>query len=742
MIKRLFIIFLCISMILTAACSSGQNDPVESHANESSLQPVWTELSTYKNTEVEYETTKQTWEIPEYHVNNDLSNLENINRIHGFTENQKEMLAQNGFIVLPPNPKKSNLMKMYSIYESNEYNQTPNFVTTDMALHLYHKFYSETLKSIEKEYFLEELQILTARMLGKTLNLYEAEGYDEVKEDLKEILIFFSVSNKILNDSYGSVSDEVKKVAEEEIDLIKKSEGYSASPLMGFDINYEQFVVRGHYAGDEVLEKYFKGMMWYGLLGFPLKEEKELNVPGTVKAMLISTITFLEDQGKNDIEAWDKIYAPTDFFVGQSDDITIFNMKDVIINVFGDEPDINDFRDESYYEKLLEEVNKLPEPRIQNKLVLGVVDTPTQKQFRFMGQRYTLDANILQELMFPIIRPVPSGLDVAAAFGNQHAEELDYQYYVPKTGLGLEKHKENLPKMKSKVSEIKENEWMSNLYNGWLWNIKAVLKDYENHDGLPFFMKNMAWRDKNINTALGSYAELKHDTVLYAKQPVAEMGGPAEIPYLPQYVEPNVEVYEKLVWLVDYSSQNLKKRGLLDEQKANGAEHLLNLYKLLRDCSLKEMNNEPLTEEENSRLKYIGGAMELIEASFSSDYDIPLAPALVSDIAGIADVGAFLEIGTEFPNEIYVAIYDQGKIYLARGAVFGYHEFLSDEPLTDAKWHEMLGIEKIKHDDWEYEQINLEKFMKEAPKQPEWVYSFKSHEENQVQIDSVEYVPQ
>jgi len=325
-------------MILTAACSSGQNDPVESHANESSLQPVWTELSTYKNTEVEYETTKQTWEIPEYHVNNDLSNLENINRIHGFTENQKEMLAQNGFIVLPPNPKKSNLMKMYSIYESNEYNQTPNFVTTDMALHLYHKFYSETLKSIEKEYFLEELQILTARMLGKTLNLYEAEGYDEVKEDLKEILIFFSVSNKILNDSYGSVSDEVKKVAEEEIDLIKKSEGYSASPLMGFDINYEQFVVRGHYAGDEVLEKYFKGMMWYGLLGFPLKEEKELNVPGTVKAMLISTITFLEDQGKNDIEAWDKIYAPTDFFVGQSDDITIFNMKDVIINVLATNP--------------------------------------------------------------------------------------------------------------------------------------------------------------------------------------------------------------------------------------------------------------------------------------------------------------------------------------------------------------------------------------------------------------------
>ena len=42
---------------------------------------------------------------------------------------------------------------------------------------------------------------------------------------------------------------------------------------------------------------------------------------------------------------------------------------------------------------------------------------------------------------------------------------------------------------------------------------------------LPYFMKTPQWQKKNLNTALASWAELKHDAILYAKQPmVAECG--------------------------------------------------------------------------------------------------------------------------------------------------------------------------------------------------------------------------
>ena len=41
----------------------------------------------------------------------------------------------------------------------------------------------------------------------------------------------------------------------------------------------------------------------------------------------------------------------------------------------------------------------------------------------------------------------------------------------------------------------------------------------------PAFMHNNAWTHKDLQTALGSWTELKHDTILYAKQVMAEMGG-------------------------------------------------------------------------------------------------------------------------------------------------------------------------------------------------------------------------
>ena len=36
----------------------------------------------------------------------------------------------------------------------------------------------------------------------------------------------------------------------------------------------------------------------------------------------------------------------------------------------------------------------------------------------------------------------------------------------------------------------------------------------------PYFMLTPQWEKKNLNAALASWAELKHDAILYAKQPM------------------------------------------------------------------------------------------------------------------------------------------------------------------------------------------------------------------------------
>ncbi len=759
MLKKILVIMLCISVVLSA-CSTKTNH--ESEHNSQKEQPDqstetigevpdeaikttkgtnnslnWELPGDVENVEVLYVPSDYENKVPDYSVAEDLSNIKNIHRFSGFTDNQKKMLSTNGFVVMPVNPETPYLyMKMYDIYENNEYEQIPSFITVDLALHLYHKFYGETLKYVEKTYLNESLSLLTANMQEKALMLLEENKNSAVKDNIRNVLIYFTIANQLSNGTYGQVPDDIREAAEEEIELIEKAAGYLPSPLMGFKINYEQFKVRGHYTEDEVMENYFKTMMWYGLVGFSL-EEKDMD--HVVEALIMAYAAFWEKDSQNDITLWNQLYSPTDFFVGQSDDITLLQLKDVILSVYGESVTINQFKDETYKEALVEALKALRGPQIKNKLVLGIVDTPTGKQFRFMGQRYTLDANIMQELMFPIIRPVPSGLDVVAAMGSTRAENMAFEYSVPENGKDL--YQENLNIMKDQVKNMPQNIWQSNLYNGWLWIIKSYIEtEQKDLEGLPYFMKNDAWENKKINTALGSYSELKHDSLLYSKQPVAQMGGPLEPPErIPQYVEPDVKAYDQLLWLVEYSSKNLEKRGLLDDHLKNATDQLISLYSLLRTCAVKELNNEPLTEEENERLKYVGAAAEQIDISVSQEYGRQKAAALIADVAGIADIGAFLQIGTEFPNEIYVAVWDQGHVYLARGAVYGYYEFLSHSPLTDEEWHEMLGIQKVESEWGTYEQINPDAMYNNTPPQPPWVDLFKSQEDNQVQITEVEY---
>ena len=717
------------------------NDNVtETDTESDGIQLVWKNQTDYINEEVEFRPTSYTANVPEYQIASDLSNVDNMNRFNGFTEEQLNKLKNNGFVVLDPNPDKAYYyMKMYDIYEENQYKQIPNFITVDVAIHLYHKFFDETLKRIEKEQLFDALKQLTENILQKSIMLYSMDTNQTVKEELSHNIVYFSVANKLINDSYGDIPNELISIAEAEIEKIESAKGYSKSPLFGFDINYEQFIVRGHYTGDEALEKYFKTMMWYGLIGYPFYDKSgNPDYESITKALIITYTANLELNGIDDITLWDKIYAPTDFFVGQSDDITLFDMKKVITEVYGLDPALEDFKNEAYYEKLIEEIKKLPAPQIQHRLITDAVDTPTGKQFRFMGQRYTLDANIMQELMFPILRPVPTGLDVVGAFDNERAETLVKDSYL--MNLSPEKYSQELQLMKDKVKSLKLSDWQQNLYNGWLWVLKSVWAVNENTENLPFFMQNQAWYDKNIQTGLGSYAELKHDTVLYAKQPVAEMGGleePEE--FYPHYVEPAVEVYDKLLWLVKYSKVNLEKKGLLSKSSEFPLEQLESIYQLFRDCSVKELEYIPLSEEENRALKLIGGTMEIIDDSLSQEYKQSISSAVVSDVAGIADAGMFLEIGTGLPNEIWVAVSSEGKVYLARGVVYSYYEFLSGKPLTDQEWHEMLGIERVEVEEWHYEQINPELLLKNVPPQPEWIRTFKSSEENRVDITPIEY---
>ena len=61
-------------------------------------------------------------------------------------------------------------------------------------------------------------------------------------------------------------------------------------------------------------------------------------------------------------------------------------------------------------------------------------------------------------------------------------------------------------------------------------------------------MQTKAWQDKELTTVLASWAELRHDTILYAKQSytVRQVAAPVEKPVV-SYVEPVPEFYNRLL---------------------------------------------------------------------------------------------------------------------------------------------------------------------------------------------------
>jgi len=752
--KRLLSIVLCLCIILTGcqrnakdnsegknpeikAEDDSQNNEVEQEEANSGLQLMkiskeWSAVETPPKNQTLFTIPAYESKVAPYTIAKDLSNIVNIDRFSGFTKEQVTMLVENGCVVLP-----SQDTKMFYVYDRNEYTGVPNFITTDSVLHAYHQFYDKSLTSIESNFLYDDLELMTKQMLDKSAQLFKELEDEELKTLQKNNIVYFLVARMLMEQTSSitaKVEDDLMELAKEEYALIDKAEGITRSPFLKVDFDYSQFKIRGHYTKSDELGRFFRTMMWFGIAPYSLVDDKkEVNYENTLQALLMTFTTFLESEGTCDAELWSHIFTPTSQYVGLSDDINIFTMNNLRVSVFGDGDDPNVFHEEKYYDLLIEAVKALPEPAI--KANLEYLTTPTGKQFRFMGQRYILDSYVLQNLTDSINRPIPSPLDVMGVMGSDLAEELLFNEYKPQESWPL--YKDKYKKLEEEVSNYSTDIWSNNLYNGWLWSIREELTEFDTASGMPFFMTTNSWRNKSLNAALGSYTELKHDTVLYGKQSMAEMGGPLEWEDQ-HYVEPNVPLYSKLLYLTEYTISVLEERGMMNGDLLKGATDYKTLLELLIKCSVKELRNETLTEEENQQLLWYGGKLENISESFlagmvGSVESIELSDMLVTDIASYQN--SYLSLGTGYFDHIYVVVPIDGKLYLSRGSVYSYYEFTSNERLTDEEWWAQNGLSTVNGDYADY--LEIAEPSKDLPKQPSWVETFKT-DSNNVEVKSLE----
>lgn len=626
--------------------------------------------------------------VAPYSVAKDLSNVANAERFY-LSDSRKALLVRNLFVVCD-----SYGNEFFELYEDNRYFQIPNYVTVDSLMHTYHLYFSLLLNRTEKNYLSSELLSLSQSMLEQSMAQYDRLCGTEWEEAACRNVAFFSVAVQ-LQDPSQSAPDYAADLAAKELDSIYAAGGILTSAVTGEYLDYSQFKPRGYYEGDATLEAYFRAMMWYGQLNFTQTFD------GLNRSALLMTLAMQDA----DLEAWEKIYTVTSFFAGASDDLGYYEYAPAIQEAYGGWPNADALvGNDGAYGRFVEIVSKMDPPAINSVPVWeGTENVQEQvKGFRFMGQRFTIDAAIMQQLVFSNVkensrdekRMLPDTLDVPAALGSDLALEL----LTVQGAADFPGYSENMAALQTALRNAPETLWSASLYSSWLYTLRPLLE--EKGAGYPSFMTSEEWLKKDLETFAGSYTELKHDTVLYAKQVMAEMGGgPMEKVDDRGYVEPEMEVYRRFMLLARQTAEGLDGYGLLGSDDRENLSRLEELAQRLLTISEKELTNQLLTDEEYELIRDYGGTLEHFwieavkdknESNWLDAKEIP--SSLVTDIATDPN-GTVLQVATGRPAEILVVFPIDGELHLASGVVYDFYQFeqpMSDR-LTDTEWRQLIG---------------------------------------------------
>lgn len=616
------------------------------------------------------------------------------------------LIRKNGFVVIRyPHGADMNIYDWLG--------NTPNFITTDSLLHGYHVQFMHLLKNIEEREFYQDIYTISAVLANHFHKMRQRAG-KAMRDPMSLSAAFFYTCAKIINPSL-SVPSDISRDVQEEGEKIQRAGATMASSLFKYQIPYSLFKPRGHYTRSEQLKRYFKVMNYMGNASFAFKQLPGMNRKDRVSQATASLLIYhamLEQ--KKVLALWERLYSVISFLVGESDDYTIYDLdkavKKTVPGYRFDRPLSGDEIDD-----LGDALLEIRKPRIYSgtgnlenlQQPSGTLEKVLENSigFRFMGARLVPDTEIMQRLITPSVgkylgsgtpftlqrTPLPDGkrvrgyamgLDIMAVFGSETAKEI-----LKANGeTDFNKYNEEFTALKEQFSSRDFKRWYRTVYGGWLYSLFPLMQLREG----PTFMTTEAWRRKSLNTTLASWAELRHDTILYVKQPfAAEMGGEPEALEAKGYVEPVPDFYLRMRSLVDLTRSGLLQFNLLARTERSVLERFSGELKQFQDIAIKELENRELSRAEydfiqNYTLSYLHPQWE-----FTDDKDT----RMIADVMTNGMDRLCVEEGVGYVNMLYAAYkLPSGKIMLGRGPVFSYHEFKQDmnNRLTDEQWKVIL----------------------------------------------------
>ena len=607
-----------------------------------------------------------------YRVN--MGNLMNAMQMETFAPRLKDKLGRNGFAIVPAQHE-----QLFHLYEQNDYSNFPNFVTTDLYLQLYHLYFDCLVRDVEQQRLFDVVRKLCQR--GQLLTTGTTAEHQWLRT-------YFDVGYALITGKKGApgtVAEEVGRSCRAEGSLSEYL-GYTDVPFP-----YQLFRPRGHYTRNDTLRQYFRSMMWLQTVPF-----------GTDKPAQLRCAVVLADLVGSDAQMrllYQQLFEPMTWLFGAPDNITIMQVYDLMKGLKASQL----LADKKAMKRLRAEIETLArqQTRIRPKF-----EYTSPYKINLLPQRYQPDAEVLLEMVdydsHPTKRALPKGLDIMAAMGVSAAERILMDEL--NEGQQWDGFVSALAKMKQRMTEI---DWQQTISNRWMDALKTVSDTCK---GYPYFMLTPEWQKKDLNAALASWAELKHDAILYAKQPFgAECGGggPPE-PVVTGYVEPNVKFWEKAIQLLSATNDVLERYQLTTEKSRQATERLREEAEFLLRVSRQELAGRKLSETDYDELKHIGATFENISLDLVRDEQQFLmgwndVQGTDRNVALIADVytanadnnkeKSVMYAAVGLADEIYCVVEVGGYLWLMRGAVLSYRETqrgLDVPRLTDEEWQQNL----------------------------------------------------
>lgn len=660
------------------------------------------------------------------------------------TAEELAIFELNGFVSVDHQQRYSFCSSYYAIYARD----LPVLVTTDSILDAVHKSYDNILMEIEKVLFIPTIDEVFTSVHNEIAKRARRNDDPRLAESYVDLDLYVTVGRNLLA---GAGSDQpgpgnryrdgwsgrlliasrlggddkvlaaLNYIKSQDIQLPDRdppTEIYGGTRY----VDYSQFKPRGHYTKSPELMRYFRTLMWLGradcgfnVLPPDLRSGLEVDDKREARDAALFTRLLAETDGLRRLRAMSDII---DFLVGDTDSMTIFSLIDLL-----DEQELEtpaDLARDGAIEKLQRAIasSGLAVQRIRSQVITSSSVDPSKVPppaiCQIFGQRYILDSFVLAQVVFDsiifkgekVLRMMPRGLDVMAALGNEEAIPLLAD------DLRSTPYAANLKASIDYVNAHTDDYWHSNLYNIWLDCLRVLDKDMGERENSPRAMRTKAWQMKQLQTQLGSWAQLRHDTILYAKQSYTSY---SMCEYPAGYVEPYPEFYAKLRRFAetaarlfgdaDYTGAN----AMYQQRHVEFMDLLADRMGTLEALARKELAAEPFTDEQTAFLERIidrtpGGGSGRTPPRYDGWYPelrygggVAAWDPVVADVHTDPASESVLEVGVGDVNFLVIAIDNEDDRTTFVGPVYSYYEFrhpLQDR-LTDEQWQKMIEDGKL-----------------------------------------------